>query len=110
MLPTIERAGFTAFDTGGASLRDDADRLPLLRLDMHREYQIVREGFPGNIARPRAVAIVTLASAWRPDLLVCDELDFGCMVEVRFAGALLPLGRRGSTRRRPLRDPRRRES
>ena len=30
--------------------------------------------------------------------------------EVRFAGALLPLGRRGSTRRRPLRDPRCRES
>ena len=57
MLPTIERAGFTAFDTGGASLRDDADRLPLFRLDMHREYQIVREGFPGNIARPRAVGI-----------------------------------------------------
>jgi UDP:flavonoid glycosyltransferase YjiC (YdhE family) len=80
MMAAIERAGFEAFDTGGPTIRDAAVRGPLLRLDMEREYRVVRDAYAGRIARERASAIFELARSWKPDLLVCDEMDFGCPV------------------------------
>lgn len=80
LLPTVERAGFKAFDTGGQTIRDALVRTPLLELDMEREYRAVREGYAGRVARQRAPAILERAQLWKPDLLVCDEMDFGCPV------------------------------
>jgi UDP:flavonoid glycosyltransferase YjiC (YdhE family) len=80
MLPTVKQAGFEAFDTGGRTIRDVELREPLLELDMEREYRVVREGYAGRVARQRAPAILERARMWRPDLLVCDEMDFGCPV------------------------------
>lgn len=80
LLPTVERAGFTAIETGGATCHGDSERLPLLNLDMDREYRAVRDGYAGRLARARAAAIIERATEWKPDLLVCDEMDFGCVV------------------------------
>ena len=80
MLSTVERAGFKAFDAGGATTRDEAIRAPLLRLDMEREYRAVRDGYAGRVARQRAAAVLELARKWQPDLLVHDEMDFGVAV------------------------------
>jgi len=77
---TVERAGFTAFDTAGVTFRDDRARSPLLKLDMEREYRAVRDGYAGRTARTRTPAILGLCAAWKPSLLVCDEMDFGAMV------------------------------
>ena len=77
MQPMVEKAGFKAFDTGGQTTRDEAVRGPLLKLDMEREYRAVRDGYAGRIARQRASAILELARLWKPDLIVCDEMDFG---------------------------------
>ena len=80
MLTVIEAAGFSGFDTGGATLLSSSERTPLLELDMERELRAVREGFAGRTARRRAAAVLQLCEAWRPDVLVCDEMDFGALV------------------------------
>ena len=80
LLSTVQNAGFEAFDTGGNTLHDEALRSPLLKLDWAREYRAVREGYARRIAHPRSHAILAYAERWKPNLLVCDEMDFGCMV------------------------------
>jgi UDP:flavonoid glycosyltransferase YjiC (YdhE family) len=81
LLREVECAGFAVFDTGGATtFRDPSVRSPLLKPDMEREYRVVRESYAGRIARQRAPAIIERATKWHPDLLVCDEMDFGGMV------------------------------
>jgi UDP:flavonoid glycosyltransferase YjiC (YdhE family) len=86
MIPVIEAAGFTAFATGGATLSGTSERLPLLKLDLEREDRDLREGFATRLARERAAAILALCAAWRPDLLVCDEIDFGAVVAAERLG------------------------
>jgi UDP:flavonoid glycosyltransferase YjiC (YdhE family) len=74
--------GFTLFpdaDDRALTAGDDAPITPLLALDMQREYRDLR-GFADRIARARTARVVELADEWRPDLLVCDEADYGCMV------------------------------
>lgn len=80
MLSTVEQAGFEAFDAGGSTVRDAATRAPLLKLDLEREYRAVRDGYAGRIARQRAATLLELAQSWKPDLMVCDEMDFGCLI------------------------------
>ena len=86
MLPAIEAAGFTAFATAGATLSSRPERLPLLKLDLDREDRDLREGFATRLARVRATAVLALCAAWQPDLLVCDEVDFGAMVAAERLG------------------------
>ena len=80
LLPIVEREGFTAFATGGNTFHGDSKRMPLLKLNMQREYRVVRKSYAGRIARSRASTINELCTKWKPDLLVCDEMDFGCMI------------------------------
>ena len=78
----LDANGFTLFaDTDDRALAagDDAPITPLLELDMEREYRDLR-GFADRIARARMARVVALTDEWRPDLLVCDEADYGCMV------------------------------
>lgn len=86
MIPAIEAAGFTAFATAGATLSGAPERLPLLNLDSEREDRDLREGFARRLARTRAAALLELCAAWRPDLLVCDEIDFGAMIAAERLG------------------------
>ena len=55
-------------------------RTPLRPLNPRLEDRVLREGFARRIARERAAALVPLVVAWRPDVIVCDETDFGAMV------------------------------
>lgn len=86
MIPAIEAAGFTAIATAGDTLRSTPERLPLLKLDLEREDRDLREGFATRLARTRAAAILALCAEWQPDLLVCDEIDFGAMVAAERIG------------------------
>ena len=63
-----------------------SDRLPLLPVDMRREEQDLREHFVREAGPVRAAGIVALCADWRPDLLVCDEADFGCVVAAERLG------------------------
>jgi UDP:flavonoid glycosyltransferase YjiC (YdhE family) len=78
----LDADGFTLFpDTDDRALAagDDAPITPLLELDMEREYRDLR-GFADRIARARMAGTLELADHWRPDLLVCDEADYGSML------------------------------
>lgn len=76
--PAIEAEGFTAIATGGPERTPE--RGPLPPIDMAHEDRVLREGFAGRGARRRAAEMLGVCAAWPPDLLVCDELDFGSMV------------------------------
>ncbi|HXA61040.1 MAG TPA: glycosyltransferase [Streptosporangiaceae bacterium] len=84
MLPMVQAAGFTGFATG-ADL-GTPERLPLLELDAEREDRELRDGFASRIARDRATALLALCAGWRPDLVVCDEVDFGAMIAAERLG------------------------
>jgi UDP:flavonoid glycosyltransferase YjiC (YdhE family) len=85
MVPTIEAVGFTAFATGkpGAGA---PRRIPLRVLDAERENRDLRENFARRLARERAAEMLVLCAQWKPDLVVCDELDFGSMVAAERLG------------------------
>src|SRR5262245_31826108 len=86
MIATIEAAGFTALATPGATLSSTPERLPLLKLDLEREDRDLREGFARRLARQHATAILELCAAWQPNLIVCDEIDFGALVAAERLG------------------------
>jgi len=86
MVPAIEAAGFTAFATAGATLSSTPERLPLLKLDLDREDRDLREGFATRLARTRTDAVLALCAGWQPDVIVCDEIDFGAMVAAERLG------------------------
>jgi UDP:flavonoid glycosyltransferase YjiC (YdhE family) len=48
-------------------------------LDLEREQREFR-GFAGRLARERANEVQALCAEWRPDVVVCDETDFGAML------------------------------
>jgi UDP:flavonoid glycosyltransferase YjiC (YdhE family) len=75
--PSVEEAGFAVFPTGKSS---PAVRLPLVAPDSRREQQVLRDDFVSRRARERALAMLELSNTWRPDVFVCDEVDFGCVV------------------------------
>jgi UDP:flavonoid glycosyltransferase YjiC (YdhE family) len=78
MVPIVEAAGFTAFATAG--IRGALERIPLQPLDTEREDRVLREYYAGRLARDRAADLLLVCAEWPPDLLVCDETDFGSMV------------------------------
>jgi len=80
LLPTAQQAGFDVFDTGGTTFRDASKRSPIPKLDGDRAERAVREGNADRIARSTASAIIARAAEWPSHLLVCDEMDFGCVV------------------------------
>jgi len=79
MVPEIEKLGFPAFATG-SDVGLTPKRLPLAEVNLERDILAVGNGFGRRIARERASDILPLCTAWRPDLIVCEELDFGPMV------------------------------
>ncbi|GAB3155075.1 glycosyltransferase [Micromonospora sonneratiae] len=85
MVSVVEAEGFTAFVTqveqGGAPVRR-----PLLELDADREERDLRDGFADQMARVRATGVLDLCATWQPDLLVCDEADYGAVVAAERLG------------------------
>ena len=79
MTPRVEGHGFRSFPTG-----DDRgltpERRPLLPVDIAREEDDFRFGFAGRIARERAADVLPILQAWRPDVVIAEESDFGPMV------------------------------
>lgn len=85
LIPTVEAAGFTAFALGTSS-GEPPKRLPLQKLDLAKEDRDLRDGFADRLARGRSAAVLALATDWQPDLIICDEVDFGGMIAAERAG------------------------
>ncbi len=84
MRSIVRGAGFTAFGTGPDP--GGTDRLPLLELCAEREERAVRDGFARRAARRRASDLLALCAEWQPDLIVCDEMDFGSVIAAERLG------------------------
>ena len=79
LVPVISAAGFTAFPSGPNTIAS-TERRPMLPVDREQDDRDLRDGFAGRVATLRAADILELCVEWRPDLIVCDEVDFGAMV------------------------------
>lgn len=86
MLDTVRASGMTAFAGGGATLADPSERRPLMPVDRAAEENVLRDGFAGQIARERSERLLSVASRWRPDVIVHDEVDFGAAVAAEYLG------------------------
>jgi UDP:flavonoid glycosyltransferase YjiC (YdhE family) len=82
----VRELGFEMFVTGPPGPEAPSARTPLLELDLAREEAVLRDGFAGRIARERAVGVLDVCGSWRPDVLVCGEVDFGAVVAAERAG------------------------
>jgi UDP:flavonoid glycosyltransferase YjiC (YdhE family) len=79
VLPAAEELGLAVFAT--AANRDRApERTPLLPVDLDKEAHDLRVGFGLQLAREHAPSVRELCEDWRPDVLVCDEVDFGSLI------------------------------
>jgi UDP:flavonoid glycosyltransferase YjiC (YdhE family) len=79
MVPKVEALGFQAF-AAGSDAGLTPKRAPLVAVDMQRELRDLGYGFGRRIARERAADMLPLCAEWQPDLLVCEEVDFGALV------------------------------
>jgi UDP:flavonoid glycosyltransferase YjiC (YdhE family) len=84
MVPEVEAAGFEAFVTP----HDAKPRVkkPLLVPDQEREDEVLRTVFAGRLADERAASVPEHIAAFRPDVLVCDETDFGAQIAAKRRG------------------------
>ncbi len=87
MVPKVEALGFTAF-VAGSDVGLTPKRLPLVAVDMDRELRDLGGGFGRRIGGERAIDILPLCAAWQPDMLVCEEVDFGAMIAAERLGLL----------------------
>ena len=72
--------GFTLLSKPETGTGEPPTISPLVPLDMDHEYQVLRDFYAGKEARSRADRVLELCADWEPDLIVCDEVDFGSMV------------------------------
>jgi len=84
MVPRIEEAGLAAFALGARGV--PPERRPLLRPDIEREERDLRERLIRSGGEARAPATLALLEEWRPDVVVCDETDWGGRVAAERAG------------------------
>jgi UDP:flavonoid glycosyltransferase YjiC (YdhE family) len=80
MVQTVAAAGFMALPVGTTGTVNPPERQPLRPLDPAREDQEFRDHFARQGARYRLPYLTALCQEWQPDLLVCDETDFGAMI------------------------------
>lgn len=85
MAAAVRAAGLEAIALG-IDGRPLTERLPLRPVDRTREERDLRERFARRAARYRAPLVGELCDGLRPDVLVCDETDFGAMVAAEACG------------------------
>jgi len=84
MCERVRALGFAVRPSGTSTLF--TERQPLLVPDRNRERDAVRASFAGAIARSRAADLLDVIAEFEPDVLVCDEIDFGAMIAAERAG------------------------
>jgi UDP:flavonoid glycosyltransferase YjiC (YdhE family) len=85
MRAEVEELGFPFF-AAGSDLGLAPVKRPLAPVDAERETRLFAWGFGERIARERAQSVPAAIAAYRPDVLVCDETDFGAMLAAEAAG------------------------
>ncbi|MEU4742368.1 glycosyltransferase [Actinosynnema sp. NPDC023658] len=81
----VEAAGFTAFAVGEGG-GDARERLPLSVPDRDRDDRELRDGFVRQGVATRRTPYLELFGRWRPDVVVCEEVDFGSVLAAEELG------------------------
>jgi UDP:flavonoid glycosyltransferase YjiC (YdhE family) len=87
MVGIVERDGFVAF-ASGPDVEDLEAIAPLAEPDRVREERVLRDGFARWTARRRAADIGALCAQLAPDVVVCDEVDFGAVMAAEQHGVV----------------------
>lgn len=77
----VGRLGDLGFDTvavGPATV--GPTRVPLMAVDREHESRVIKDRFAGTFAERRAHELGLVITRHRPDVVVCDEVDFGAMI------------------------------
>jgi UDP:flavonoid glycosyltransferase YjiC (YdhE family) len=82
----LETHGFTLFPDQAAMSGGPATITPLLEVDMEREYRTLRDAYADRFARAAIRRLLELSVDWEPDIVVCDEVDFGSMIAAERLG------------------------
>ena len=79
LMPRVESEGFTALPTSPQRppVTTGRDQSPLLPVDPHDTEVEFAENFAGKGARRHVPAVSEHIRAWRPDVVVREETDFG---------------------------------
>ncbi len=85
MASTVSAAAFTVFAMGEGASRP-RERLPLQPVDSEREDRDLCDRFVRGAAPYRVPLTIALCNDWQPDVLVCDETDFGAVVAAERVG------------------------
>jgi UDP:flavonoid glycosyltransferase YjiC (YdhE family) len=75
MVPEVRALGFAAYET--TYDRPSRGVLPLVAPSLERELRALRESFAGRLRALRAASVPEHAAAFRADVIVRDEYDFG---------------------------------
>jgi UDP:flavonoid glycosyltransferase YjiC (YdhE family) len=86
IVKAVEALGFAVFPLGPPGDGAPPKRIPLQEVDLEREERDLRERFIRGAARERVPDVVALCADWRPDVLVCEETDFGGVVAAERLG------------------------
>lgn len=90
LVERVESAGYTAFATSPRRVRaagsGGRDLTPLAPVDRRAAEVEFAENFAGKGARRHATAVQEHVRAWRPDVVVRDEADFGSAVAAEVLG------------------------
>ena len=89
MAAAVTAAGFEALPTSAATespVAGPATRLELRPPDAAHEAKVIRTIFAGRLARERSAALLPLATAWQPDVIVAEETDFGALIAAERLG------------------------
>lgn len=73
----VEAAGFAALPVGEGQPEPVREVGPLLAPDRERDALELRDGFVRRGAAERVPLYLELFARWRPDVVVCEEVDFG---------------------------------
>ena len=82
----LEGHGFTLFPDQAATSSGPATITPLREVDMEREYRTLRDAYADRFARAAVTRLLELSVEWEPDIVVCDEVDFGSMIAAERLG------------------------
>lgn len=85
-IASLEVHGFAMFPEPADTTTGPATITPLLEVDMKREYEVLRDAYADRLARAAAARLPQLNEEWRPDVVVCDEVDFGSMIAAERLG------------------------
>jgi UDP:flavonoid glycosyltransferase YjiC (YdhE family) len=82
----LRERGFAVFADPIVAVDELRSIAPLVEYDAAREDAVLRNGFASRLARERVTRVLALCKEWRPDAIVCDEVDFGSMIAAEHAG------------------------